>query len=248
MRKRLLALAVTVLVGAGYGDYYPDVVVATVGVGNSPSFASCLPDGKYIYVPNYHDGTVSVIRTSDNAVVETVYTGTGPHETVTHANGQFVYVANRGSANVSVIRTSDNMVVATVNVHGPIMLASPADDNIVYVTSNGLYAINTLSNQIVSSITGAVELGYPVFSPDYKYCYVTDVKQNLSNGDIWIVGTTNHDLVKKVSVGAYPGWGTFLPSGDCYYVPNRKSNSVSVIRTSDQTVAQQLVQAKISQR
>jgi YVTN family beta-propeller protein len=43
------------------------------------------PDGNYVYVTNFNDATVSVIRTSDNSVTDTINTGTVPR-----AFGKFI--------------------------------------------------------------------------------------------------------------------------------------------------------------
>jgi len=55
-----------------------------------------------LYVSNSVDGTVSVIRTSDDKVVGTVTVGGEPWGIVALPNGNSVYVVDRGGS-VSVI-------------------------------------------------------------------------------------------------------------------------------------------------
>jgi YVTN family beta-propeller protein len=46
-----------------------DRVVGLVTVGNKPLGIDVTPDGKYVYVTNSNDGTVSVINTATNTVL-----------------------------------------------------------------------------------------------------------------------------------------------------------------------------------
>ena len=79
------------------------------------------PDGKYVYVLNSGDdvaddvtgdstgdGTVSVIRTCDNAVVDKIQVGKQPYGGIAVSPyGMFVYVGNFADGTVSVIGISD---------------------------------------------------------------------------------------------------------------------------------------------
>ncbi len=78
------------------------------------------PNGEYAYVSNSGDGTVSVIRTSDNSVIDTdpntveidpIKVGNGPDGVSVTPNGKYVYVSNYGDGTVSIIKTSDNSVI-----------------------------------------------------------------------------------------------------------------------------------------
>ena len=94
--------------------------------------------GESLYVANFDDDTVSVIRTSDNTVINTVEVGNEPMGVAARFvnDEQLVYVTNSGDDTVSVIRTSDNTVVDTVDVgNGPEGIAVSGD--FVYVTNAG---------------------------------------------------------------------------------------------------------------
>ncbi|MCD4700672.1 MAG: YncE family protein, partial [Candidatus Aegiribacteria sp.] len=115
----------------------PDSVVATVSVGIGPYGICSLPSGEYVYVTNYGDDNISVIRTSDNTVVATVGVN-GPIGICSLPSGEYVYVTNYGDDNISVIRTSDNTVVATVSVgYWPDGICSLPSGEYVYVTNSG---------------------------------------------------------------------------------------------------------------
>jgi YVTN family beta-propeller protein len=74
----------------------------TVGIG--PSGVSVTPNGKYVYVDNSGDGTVSVIQTSDNTVIDTIEVGKQPFGGIAvSSDGKSVFVGNYEDGTVSVI-------------------------------------------------------------------------------------------------------------------------------------------------
>jgi len=76
-------------------------------VGDEPVGLTVTPDGSYVYVANrrhnFANGTVSVIRTSDNTVVDTISVGHWPYGVAVTPDGSNVYVANYDDDTVSVI-------------------------------------------------------------------------------------------------------------------------------------------------
>ncbi|TET78912.1 YncE family protein, partial [candidate division TA06 bacterium] len=121
----IVMLAVLVMLGCsktptkpngGNGSGYPSRVVDTIAVGKKPWGVACFPGGSYVYVTNYGDDNVSVIRTIGKIEVDTIQVGECPRELGFTPNGHYVYVANWKTDNVSVIQILDNRVVATVPV------------------------------------------------------------------------------------------------------------------------------------
>ena len=88
-------------------------IVTTIPVGNNPRNAAVSPDGRYVYVPNRDDETVSVIDTLDN----TAYTWGSlmlaePYAITVSPDGERIYIANKkngvyGSGNDGYIVVSD---------------------------------------------------------------------------------------------------------------------------------------------
>ncbi len=214
---------------SGGGGEYPDTVVATVRVGSGPSGVAALPNGNYLYVTNYGDDNVSVIRTSDNVVVATVPVGDYPWAVAVLPNGNYLYVANYYSNNVSVIRTSDNTVVATVPVGGgPLGVAVLPNGEYVYVTnavSNNVSVIRTSDNTVVATVpVGSKPVGVAVL-PNGNYVYVA----NYWSDNVSVIRTSDNTIVATIPVGDDPRRLAVLPNGEYVYVTNEWTGSVSVI-------------------
>jgi YVTN family beta-propeller protein len=89
--------------------------VQEVAVGNEPRSVALLPNGRWAYVANTVDGTVSVVSLLDFSV-HTITVGTEPYAAVASPNGLYVYVANASSNTVSAIDTATDTVYATAQV------------------------------------------------------------------------------------------------------------------------------------
>ena len=106
----------------------PTIGLPASGTGNIPSFTAVNPGlgpvtatitvtpstifGRFAYVTNESDNTVSVINTSNNSIVTTIGVGHLPNGVSVSPDGSKVYISNFLSNTVSVISTSSNTVVA----------------------------------------------------------------------------------------------------------------------------------------
>jgi YVTN family beta-propeller protein len=73
-------------------------VVASVPTGASPILANPSPDGRWLWVPNADEGTISVIDTRQRRVVRTIVTGRYMTVTTFDPSGRRVYVAQTTKA------------------------------------------------------------------------------------------------------------------------------------------------------
>jgi len=108
-------------------------------VGQEPNGVVVSPDGKFVYVANTVDGTVSVLQVDQTQqpvanVVATLQVGTEPYGIALTPNGQKAYVTNARSNSVSVIDTASNSVVTTITNVGPSVGAEPRG---IAITNNG---------------------------------------------------------------------------------------------------------------
>ncbi len=131
-------------------------------VGLGPQGVAIDPSGKYIYVSNYGDDTVSVIQAPAHAVVGApLLVGDGPASMALHAASGRLYVANQLANTISVIDTATRTVIDTLILSNiPDRLLIHPSGAQLYVLSQGasnLAIIDTQTRAIsdVSLVNGA---------------------------------------------------------------------------------------------
>ena len=85
-------------------------------VGNHPHHLAIQPDGKYVWVGNDGDGTVSVVATDTHTVAKTIPVGRGHHELAVTEDSRYVAVTNQDDHTVTVISVRNLSPVGTVSV------------------------------------------------------------------------------------------------------------------------------------
>ncbi|MGZ3810415.1 MAG: YVTN family beta-propeller repeat protein [Mucilaginibacter sp.] len=221
---------------SGSGDIAAFKAVNTGGSTITATITATPVPAVFAYVANAGANTVSVIKTSTNAIVATIPVGTQPEGVCVSADGTRVYVSNTGSNSVSVINTATNAVVSSIPV-GPGLygITVSPDGSSVYVISganSSVYVINTATNTVVANIqVGSVPLAVCV-SPDGSKVYVSN---HVSNS-ISVISTASNTVVATITVGYGPEGIVLSPDGSLLYVANMTSNTISVINTGTNTV------------
>jgi len=213
-----------------------NAVVATIGVGTTPTGVSVSPDGQRVYVSNQGSHNVSVINTATNSVVATIPVGTSPHGICTSPDNSKVFVVCSGSNNVSVIQTSTNTVVATIAVgNAPFGITIRLDGLRVYVSnfnSNSVSVINTVTNTVGATIpVGTTPNGIGI-APDGSKVYVA----NRGTSNVSVINTATDAIIATIGVGTTPVGLSVSPNGSRVYVNNFSSGTVSVINTATNLV------------
>ena len=138
-----------------------DNEITTINVGDYPIGVVVTPDGKYVYVANSEDNTVSIIDTDTNSVTDTLNVGNGPWGIAVGAQGDYVYVANNYSDTVTVIETSDNTIYRTFNVgDGPCGVSAPCNGTFAYVVNQydgSISRIDTEDDSVEDYLTELTE-------------------------------------------------------------------------------------------
>jgi DNA-binding beta-propeller fold protein YncE len=84
--------------------------------GNQPEGIAIDPTGKYLYVTNFADNTISSFSVNAQSgaltLIGTVGTGNGPIGVQVDPSGQFVYVANQTDGSVSLFTTNAGTLTA----------------------------------------------------------------------------------------------------------------------------------------
>jgi YVTN family beta-propeller protein len=81
-------------------------VIATIPVGKNPQDIIWAPDGRFAYVTNLTDNTVSVINAQTMAVTATIPTGGAPTSIAVLPNGKEAFVSNLNDGTLTVLNTA----------------------------------------------------------------------------------------------------------------------------------------------
>lgn len=198
--------------------------------------ASLAQQGPFLYVPNFADGTVSVVDTPTNMTVPPAITvQTAPITAGVRGDQSLIYVTNRVSNSVSVIDTATNTIVTNIVVGGsPNGLAVTPDGTRVYVgqETGNVVVIDATTNTVTATIpVGTLPSGVKV-NPAGTRIYVA----NNGGNSVSVIDTGTNTVIATILVGLAPGTPTVSPEGTRVYVNNGNSNSVSVINTATNTV------------
>jgi YVTN family beta-propeller protein len=206
--------------------------IQSIGGGLLPGYAAYDAEDGYVYVPNYGNDNVSVIRGA--TVIANVEVGGGPFvATYDLANG-FVYVHNLLTANVSVL--NGTTVFGSVSIGVSLDAANYSISGSAYDPTNGCVYVPNTNNNTVSVINGttvvanvsvAVQPTLAEFDPVNGYVYVTALGPASSGAEVTILNGTLS--LGSVSFGGFPGFSTVASDGQLY-VPN--SSGVSIINGS----------------
>ena len=233
----------------------PVTITATTGVGSRPQGIAVSPDGKYLYVANYGDNTVSVIDAATNSVIATVTVGTafpcngecGPSGLTVAPDGSRVYVTDSGfqpafnadgsiayyfpETTVSVIDTATYTVTNTIEVGQlPVSVVVSPDGKRVYVGYPGgptpVRVIDTDTNTVISETTNLWGSSALAVSPDGKHVYVAGLHQYDA---VSVIDTTSNTVEPLASLpgGASASAIAISPDGTRLYVTSQDWTSSS---------------------
>jgi YVTN family beta-propeller protein len=218
-------------------------------VGSDPEQFAISKDGKFAFIANEDDASVSIIDLDSGQPRGKIKVSEEPEGIgVNPANGE-VYVTCEEKGEVFAIDPDQQRVVAKIETGGrPRSVAFSPDGSRAYAAcENGGYvaAIDAPSHQLLSKIqlpTGSLPMGTSV-SPDGKELYVSTGRGNAiaiidtqkinaqrspllsARGD----GQGEKSIVAMIPVGSRV-WGIALdPSGTKLYTANGASNDVSVV-------------------
>jgi YVTN family beta-propeller protein len=107
----------------------PDVELAMLEVGQTPTHLALKPDGGEIFVSNFGSDTISEIDTSTNEVGGAYLVGAHPAYGVVGNDDSTLWVSNYNADTIGVYSIDDGKLVHTVQVgNGPTALAFSSDD------------------------------------------------------------------------------------------------------------------------
>jgi YVTN family beta-propeller protein len=220
----------------------------SIPVGRTPVALVQTPDASMLYSVNKGDGTVSAISTQNNSVVATVPVGSSPVAAAMNSDGKTLYVANQGSGTVSAIDIASNSVVATVaSGASPNFLIFDPSRRRLYVANTGSNTISVFDADIGLTLIQTVTVGAGPASiaalRDGTRVYVANAgctdAVNLavcSGTTVTVLDAVSLAIRKTITVGSTPVSLAADAGSTKVVVANRDSNTISSIRTSDDTV------------
>lgn len=232
------------VIGPELGDTHK--VSATISVGKTPFGIAVTPDGKYVYVTNSEDNTVSIISTASHSVVKVVPVDKFPGGIVVSLDGNFVYVGHYDAHTLAVISAKSEQVVEMVDIGDDLegmMVISPDGKTIYAFYSPGeINIISAASKQFIGSIDVDPSMDIAI-APDGKWLYVV----NPGDDELVQISTATRKVMSSIPLGQGAHDFTNLalnPSGDFVYVPVK--NLVLVISTASKEVVQSITVGKES--
>ncbi len=221
---------------------------ATIPVGNHPESLVVDPAGKFVYVANSADSTVSMFTISAATGLltptspATVPTGTFPQYVSADPLGRFVYTANTSDNTISGF--SINKITGVLLPTVPAAFATGTHPSSVTVDPTGrfLYAmgqLGSLTTFTINATSGALTpidlisgLSYSFeakVDPSGRYLFVTE--NDLAQVDIFLIDQTTGRLTPagtpSVAVGAGPTGVAIDATSSYVYVVNRKDGTIS---------------------
>ena len=192
------------------------------------------PDGSEVWVTNNGTAQVLVFSTTSRLRTRTIAAGLSPLPLAFSPDGSRVWVGNSVGRQVVVINARTYSAIGSpIPVRGdPFGIAVSADGSTVWVATNTAPTLTRI-DAATSSVQGTVNVGpipYGVaVSSGSGLVWVSDVLDN----QVVAVDPTTMTVVERVAVGIQPGLIALSPNQQFLYVPNKSSDTVSVVRVAD---------------
>jgi YVTN family beta-propeller protein len=228
----------------------------SINVGQRPVALAELPNATRLYSVNQGDGiangSVTAIDVATATPLTTISVGISPVAAAMKSDGSTLYVANQGSGTVSVIDTATNTVTATVPTGAaPRFLIYDSRLRRLYVANTGANSISVFNADVGLTPLTTVTVGAGPASiaplPDGTRVYVANAGcsdavnlASCSGNQVTVVDALSLTVRKTLDVGSTPVSLAADAASTKVVVANRDSNSISSIRTSDDTVVNTL--------
>ncbi len=222
--------------------------------GNSPLPVALTPDGSYLYVTNYDDGTVSAYSVAADGALTPVTgspfsAGTQPIAVAVSPDGRYVYVGNYSNG------TSGSVSAYSIGAHGgltqlggsPFPAGKGPEALIVTPDGKHLYSANANSTRVSAFSIGAggslsKVSGSPfpagdgpialAVTPDGKHLYAANIhSHNVSAYSIGADGSLTEVTGSPFPAGSTPEWAAVTPDGKHLYVTTFNGVSAYTIHT-----------------
>lgn len=215
-------------------DTATDQVAAKIPGGKHPAHVVLSPDGRFAFVTNGGENTVSVVDASARTMIATVPVGAYPHGIRVSPDGREAYVANLKGGTVSVIDTEARKEVARIAVgKGPAQVGFTPDGRTAFVSlsqENAVALIDPAARKVVKKVpVGTIPIQVYA-TPDSRLLLVANQGSKKAPGrTVSVIDLTRLEVVKTVETGAGAHGVVVSADGRYAFVTNTYASTVSVI-------------------
>jgi YVTN family beta-propeller protein len=206
----------------------------------NPAGIAFSPDGAIAYLagnnstPGFPNGRLAVVDIERLSLLHTLVMQRNTYGIATSPDGRHVYVANAngdGTAlgTVTVVATSNLTVQAHIDVgSNPHGIAVSPDNSRVYsvvVVDKALQVIDARTNGIINTVQLGLGAWDLALSNDGHYLLASET----NNGQTVVIIDTRDFSVRSIPTGPSPIGVAFSPDGNCAYICNLTTNTVTVM-------------------
>src|SRR3989338_7190086 len=167
-------------------DTAADKVVVQVRVGLHPAHIVLTQDGRFAYVTNGGESTVSVVDTQARRVAATIPVGASPHGIRLSPDGKEAYVANLKGGTVSVIDTEARREVAKIPVgRGPAQVGFTPDGRLAFASlsqEDRVVVIDPAARKVIKKVSVGTVPIQVYATPDSRLLFVANQGTRKSPG------------------------------------------------------------------
>ncbi len=186
--------------------------VREVKVGVSPEHFDISPDGRFVYVNNFKEGSLSVLDLSAGGKeIKRIPGFVEPHNVTFTRDGKKAYISNLGAHEVGVIDATQHKLLARLAI------------------GNAGQQQRNDRDGALSSIQGIHNVTLTV---DGRWGYAADG----DSGQVAVIDTQKDEVVATLKVGEMPWEAYASPDGKWMLVPNNGDQTVSVIDVKERKV------------
>lgn len=197
-------------------DTASHAVVAKIPVGKHPAHVVLTPDGRFAYVTNGGENTVSVVDTEARRVAATIPVGKGPAQTGFAPDGRLAFVSLSQENKVALIDPAARKVLKKVAVGTvPIQVYPTPDGRTLLVANQGtkqkpgntVSVIDLADSKVVNTVRTGPGAHGVVVDREGRYAYVSNIYEN----SVSVLDVKSAKVVASVRVGAGPNGISVTP-------------------------------------
>ncbi len=222
-------------------DTATDAVIAKLPVGLHPAHVALTPDGRFAYITNGGDDSVTVIDATARKFVATIPVGKFPHGLRFAPDGRHAYVANLKGGTVSVIDVASHKETAQIPVgKGPAQVGFTPDGSKAFVSLSEEKAVAVIDPP-TQKVTRKISVGsVPIqlfATPDSRTLLVANQGSRGKPGNtVSMIDLQTFKPVKTVVTGSGAHGVAVDREGRFAFITNTYANTVSVIDIKSRAV------------